>query len=149
MELPTSVSKLQGMVRRYQATSRNARAKTGEVMQSAIAAGVSGATGFGLGFMSRKAPAAFATTFGAGVPFPLALAIAAHGAALLGVGRNMEEHVRTVANAAVTSHLFLLGQDTASGAAGAGAGTGSLASRAASVVSGAGITQADLMRAAR
>lgn len=140
MAIPHSVGKLQKMVQRYQSTSRHVREKAGETMQTAIGVGVSAGSGFLLGYMSKKAPAQFATSFGAGVPFPLAMAVAAHAAALMGVGRGMEEHIRTVGDSAITAHLFLLGQDAAEGAAGGPGGYR---------VSGAGITQADLLRAAR
>lgn len=139
--MTTSIARLQHKLALARKSTVRAREKAGELMETALEAGISGGTAMALGVMSKKAPQAFAN-MAFGVPAPLAVGIGAHAAALFGVGRGMEKHFRSVGNGAIAAHLFNVGQDMAAG------GGGASAPRIPGI-SGEGVSTADLLNLAR
>lgn len=96
------------------ASSRRVRQKMGETTEALIDAGLSAGTGFALGAYAGGLKAdASGKVHGwevAGVPVPLAIAGAAHMAALMGVGRGMEDRLRAIGTGALTVHAFGAGR---------------------------------------
>jgi hypothetical protein len=144
-----SLSKLEGQVARYQAATKRAREKAGEVTEQALQAAETVGTAFGFGVFEGRLqnPADFEL---AGVPIPLLLGVGAHAAAFLGVGRNMEPHLHAIGNGALAAHLNGLGRKMGSEMktkAGSPKISGVDVSGAlppAGVRQGTGITEADL-----
>lgn len=113
------VKKWQHKAEMAKKASARAREKAGELMKTTLDAGIAGGTAFGLGALHaraegeatpEKAKEAYSIF---GIPLPLAVAAAAHGAALFGVGHGMEQHFRSAGNGAIAAHLFLTGQHLA------------------------------------
>jgi hypothetical protein len=124
------------------AASRRVRQKMGETTEALIDAGLSAGTGFALGAYAGSLKAdANGKVHGfevAGVPVPLAIAGITHAAALMGVGRGMEDRLRAIGTGALTVHAYGSGKKLMEARAVAG-GTkvsGELPSR-----QGSGITQ--------
>lgn len=136
--------RLQNKLQAARKSTARAREKAGELMESALETGLASGAALALGVMSKKAPGAF-KDMAFGVPAPLAIGIGAHAAALMGVGRGMEKHFRSVGNGAIAAHMFNVGQDMATG------GGGGLLSRATSAapIQGEGVSTADLVSLAR
>lgn len=131
-----SLVKLKHQLALARKSTARAREKAGELMETALETGITGGTAMALGVWSKKSPGSF-KDMGFGVPAPLAIAIGAHAAALFGVGRGMEKHIKSVGNGAIAAHLFNVGQDFVSESA------------ARPQVSGAGVSTADLVDLAR
>lgn len=143
----TSLTKARAAVARAQASSKRAREKAGELMQVTVHAALTGATAYALGVLEGQLDNPKQFEF-LGVPIPLAVAVGAHGAALLGVGRGMEQHFTAVGNGALAAHAAgmgrALGAELKARRGGAPAVRGDLPPRRR----GAGITQEDLERMA-
>ena len=105
----TSLAKYKGMIERYKASTARAREKAGEAMETALDAGLVSGAAFAFGIWEGKVndPEHFELV---GVPVPLIAGIAGHAFALLGVGKGMEQHFRSVANGALASHLNGVGR---------------------------------------
>lgn len=105
-----AITRYKHALERAHASTKRAREKAGEVMQTAIDASLSSGTAFAFGIWNgrvgeRKEYELF------GVPAPLLAAVAAHGAAVMGVGRGMEGHLRSIGNGALSAHLFGIGSE--------------------------------------
>jgi hypothetical protein len=128
--------------------SRRAREKAGEAMEGLLAAGVTGAVGFGLGALAGtlKDPKQWQV---AGVPIPLWIAAAGHGLALAGVGRNTEAYFRAAGNGALAVHAFGMGRKIIEARQGTTPQvSGDEHAALPSARRGSGITEADLARMA-
>lgn len=148
-----SVSKLETQIARYKAATMRAREKAGEITAEALTAAETVGTAFGFGVFEGRLtnPADFEF---AGIPIPLGLGIAAHAAAFLGVGRNMEPHLHAIGNGALASHLNGLGRKMGSDMKAKAGGapvklSGVDVSGALPPTRGTGITEADLLSLAR
>lgn len=103
-----SIMKMREELSRAHAATKRAREKGGEVLESAIDAGLAGLTGWVLGqWEGRSTRSEQFEVFG--VPAPLATAVAAHVGAVFGVGRNMEPRLRAIGNAGVALHMRYIG----------------------------------------
>lgn len=125
-----SLSRLNHQLAVAKKASARARAKAGELMETALDTGLTGGTAMALGVWSKSQPGSFKDLM-FGVPAPLAIGLGAHAAALFGVGRGMDKHVRSIGNGAIAAHLFNVGQD--------------IAAAQTPSVSGDGVTTADLL----
>lgn len=134
--MTTSIAKLQHKLAVARKSTARAREKAGELMETALETGLTGGMALALGVWSRSSPSSF-KDLGFGVPAPLAIGIAAHAASMFGVGRGMEQHVRSLGNGAIAAHLFSVGQDMVA------------AKASAPQVSGVGPSTADLLNLAR
>ena len=161
-----SLARARDHILKLQASTKRAREKAGEVMETAIETGETVGTAFAFGLWAGKVNDDKHFEL-AGIPIPLLVGLGAHGAALLGVGRGMESHFRSVGNGALSAHLFGIGHRMGdewrikSGGAsaipptalpgtlpGAQAAHG-LAGASLPHMQGAGVTEADLARMAR
>lgn len=96
-------------IARLQVSTRRAREKAGEMMQTALHTGEAVGTAFAFGFLegSLDDPKKFEL---AGVPLPLAVGVGAHAFAAFGVGRGMEDHFKAIGTGALAAHLNGLGR---------------------------------------
>lgn len=127
-------------------STARAREKAGEVMETAVTTAVSGGAAFALGVWEGRTSDPKQFEF-FGVPAPLAIGIAAHGAALFGVGRGMERHFRALGDGALASHLNGIGRQTGAKWASRGELSGDAPASLPPSRRGAGITEADLANA--
>lgn len=120
------------------ASSRRVRQKIGESTQALVNAGLSAGTGFALGAFagSLKDPKDWEV---AGVAIPVWVGGLAHAAALMGVGRGQEDHLRAIGTGALTVHAFGMGRKLIEAKKVSAKVSGELPSR-----SGSGITSAML-----
>jgi hypothetical protein len=96
-------------IMRLQSTTRNARAKAGELMETAIEAVEIGGTAFAFGMWEGRAVDNKHFEI-AGVPVPLATGVAGLGFGLFGVGRGMEKHFISIGCGALAAHLNGVGR---------------------------------------
>lgn len=107
--MTTSITKLQKALVTAKKSSARAREKAGELMEQALDAALTGGSAWALGLwegraQNRKDYELF------GVPAPLVVAAGAYAGMLFGVGRGMEQHVRSIGNGALAAHLNGLGR---------------------------------------
>lgn len=104
-----SLVRARDTITRLQQSTKRAREKAGELVESVVTAGEVSGTAFAIGFWEGRIqkPEDFEVF---GVPIPLAAGLAAHTFAMLGVGRGMENHLRSVGNGALAAHLNGIGR---------------------------------------
>lgn len=138
-----AIARWKNVALRAQQSSRRARAKAGELMETAVHTVETGGTAFALGYLQGSLSEAERDKFELfGVPIPLAIGVASHTLAVMGVGRGMEPHFRAVGNGALACHLFGVGRQVAQGRGGRTAVRGSLPGSRARA--SAGISAQDL-----
>lgn len=102
-----AIAKYKHALERAHASTRRAREKAGEVMQTVVHATETGASAFAFGVLEGQSGTMPEPL---GIPAPLLAAAVLHGAAAFGVGRGMEDHVKALGNGALAAYAFSKGQ---------------------------------------
>ena len=104
-----SLVKARKKIDSLQKSTRNARKKAGEVVETVVEAGETVGTAFAFGLFEGqlKDPKSFEIFT---VPIPLATGLVSHAFALMGVGKGMERHMRAIGNGALAAHLNGVGR---------------------------------------
>lgn len=101
-----AIARYKHALERAHASTRRAREKAGEMMETVLHAGESAASAFAFGVLEGNGGPAEIM----GIPTPLAAAAALHGLAAFGVGRGMESHFKALGTGALAAYAFSKGQ---------------------------------------
>jgi hypothetical protein len=141
----SALTHLRNQVDRFKNSSKLARAKAGEVTEQILSIGEVAGTAFAFGYFDGKTVPGSKVFNPLGIPAPLLGGVLAHAAALLGVGRGMESHLKNIGNGALSAHLFHIGQEAGTKARTAAPATkGDVDLLGAANRSGAAVTESDL-----
>jgi len=143
-----SLVKAKKQIESLKQSSKRARAKAGEMTESLLTTGEVAGTAFAIGFWEGRIDNAKQFEIFS-VPVPLAMGVGAHVFALLGVGRGMEGHLRSIGNGALAAHLNGIGRRLGQEAKTTKVTSGVEMLGEGSKNSGIGITEEDLIYAAR
>ena len=104
-----SINKAREHIMRLQQSTKKARAKAGELMETAIETAETVGSAFGFGMWEGRVQDPKHFEIG-GMPIPLIVGVGAHAFALFGVGRGMDPHFRSIGNGALCAHLNGVGR---------------------------------------
>jgi len=99
------VSKLKTRLERLQKSTRKLRQKAGETVSSLINTAEIGGTAFVWGYAKSKLD----TTEVQGIPGELIAAVSAHALSIMGVGQNMEPHLKAIGDGSLAAWAYQTG----------------------------------------